>query len=469
MLTRLEVFRVARGICVADLIAESGISRAHLLRMRKGELQPRRDMIAAVVSALRYLSLEDVRPEDVIELIVEESGPWQSERPHRVSLDVEAWKRERDAAVALLAELERRDGSDWLAFLRASGANDAHVRALIFEGQRIIDTDPPSALSFFATATQLAEGLMSLRREYRLALAGRSAVEHANAFRQLGKLRDALPVLDRAERQLEGEPYCTKELGRAWLTRGTVLQKIGDLDRAERYLRRAINIFAAVDDTRRIAKVRMVQASVMFERGDFLGARSLWESGVPVFKAGLDRHALGVSWLNIGLCDTELGDASSARSWFERALHVFERIRCDAEILRTRAAIARCNALYDDRNSGIATLMAARTEFERLSLEIDAAMVLLDVAELLLIPPRRPKAAAEICATLPNAFDRAGATRESKKAIAYLSDAASRHMLTANAARHVRTFVWHAEEGRGEPFVPPHEHVSPRSPRPRVL
>src|SRR5437868_588346 len=106
MLTRLEVFRVSRGIEVGDFVTESGISRTHLLRMRKGELQPGRDMIAAVVSSLRYLSLEDVHPEDVFELCVEESGPWQSERPHRISADVEAWRRERDAAVALLAELD---------------------------------------------------------------------------------------------------------------------------------------------------------------------------------------------------------------------------------------------------------------------------------------------------------------------------------------------------------------------------
>ena len=66
MLTRLEVFRVSRGISVTDLINESGISPQHLFRIRRGMVQPGRDMIAAVTSALRRISLENVRPEDVI-------------------------------------------------------------------------------------------------------------------------------------------------------------------------------------------------------------------------------------------------------------------------------------------------------------------------------------------------------------------------------------------------------------------
>jgi DNA-binding Xre family transcriptional regulator len=117
VLTRLEIFRVSRGIAVGDLIAESGISRQHLLRMRKGELQPCRDMIAAVVSALRQLSLEDVQPEDVIELAVEESGPWRRQCPQRLTADIGEWKRERDAAADLLAALPKMPADEWLSFL----------------------------------------------------------------------------------------------------------------------------------------------------------------------------------------------------------------------------------------------------------------------------------------------------------------------------------------------------------------
>lgn len=466
MLTRLEVFRVSRDIQVGDLIAESGISRQHLLRMRKGELQPRRDMIAAVVTALRQLSLEDVLPEDVIELTVEESGPWRRQRAQRLTADVTEWKRERDAAADLLGALLKMRADQWLGFLQQRANSDATVRALLFEGRRIIDEDPQRARALFTVATQLAERLTSLRREYRLALVGRSWLELANALRQLGAFRDALVPLDEAERRFEGEPYCTKDLGRAWLARGTILFKMGNLDGAEHYLRCAVNIFAAVDDPRRIAKVRMVQAGALFERADFDGARLLWLAAAPALKAAKERHALPVTWLNLGLCDVEQNRIPSAKSWLQKALQEFERIRCPVEVLRTEWALARVEALFDDRKTGLEGLFRIRTALEARGLLTDAGMVLLDATEALLMPPRRPAAAARLCATLPALFERAGAKREAMKALAYLQDTAAAHRLTVETVRTVRVFVDHAGEGREGVFVPPHTLRTTKGQRP---
>lgn len=467
MLTRLEIFRASRGIPVGDLIAESGISRQHLLRMRKGELQPRRDMIAAVVSALRQLSLEDVQPEDVIELTVEESGPWRRQSRHRLTADIDEWKREHDAAADLLVALPKMPREEWLRFLENRARSDAAVRALLFEGRRLIDEDPRHARALFHVAIELAEDLTTIRREYRLALVGRAWLELANALRQLGLLREALGALAEAERRFQGEPYCTKELGRGWLARGMVLMKMGDLSGAEHYLACAVNIFAAVDDPRRIAKVRMVQAGVLFERSDFDGARSLWLDAIPALNAGKERHALTVAWLNLGLCDVEQNRITSAKTWLEKALHAFERIRCEVEVLRTQWALARIKALFEDRKSGLETLFGLRGAFEKRGLLADAGMVMLDAVEALLIPPRRPTAAAHICESLPQLFERAGATREARKAVVYLQEAAAAHHLAIEDVRSVRVFVDRAEEGREVSFVPPPKKRSAtRSERP---
>jgi tetratricopeptide (TPR) repeat protein len=304
-------------------------------------------------------------------------------------------------------------------------------------------------------ATELAERLTTIRREYRLALVGRAWLELANALRQLGLLREALDTLQKAERRFEGEPYCTKELGRAWLARGTILMKMGDLTGAEHYLACAVNIFAAVDDPRRIAKVRMMQAGVLFERSDFEGARSLWLAAIPALSAGRERHAVAVAWLNLGLCDVEQNRIPSAKTWLEKALHAFERIRCEVEVLRTQWALARIEALLEDRKSGLEALFRLRTAFEKRGLLTDGAMVMLDATEALLIPPGRPAAAAQICNSLPQLFERAGATREAQKAVAYLREAASAHRLTVDDVRSVKVFIDRAEDGREESFVPP--------------
>ncbi|HEX2835736.1 MAG TPA: hypothetical protein VHW00_22165 [Thermoanaerobaculia bacterium] len=131
----------------------------------------------------------------------------------------------------------------------------------------------------------MTKHLTNLRREYQVTLLGRAWLELANARRQLGLYGDALEALDEAERCFEGEPFATKQLARAWLSRGTVLFKVGELTAAERSLRRAINLFAAVDDLRSIARVRMVEAGVLFERSNFSGARERWLSAAMTLEA----------------------------------------------------------------------------------------------------------------------------------------------------------------------------------------
>lgn len=51
MLTRIDVLRVRFDIPPGQLETESAISRQHLLRMRKGEIEPRRDLIVRMVEA----------------------------------------------------------------------------------------------------------------------------------------------------------------------------------------------------------------------------------------------------------------------------------------------------------------------------------------------------------------------------------------------------------------------------------
>lgn len=66
--TRLEHYIKTRGIKPAHLARESGYSRQHLLRIRMGRMEPTRRCIAAIVGAIRRLSKEPVRAEDLFNL-----------------------------------------------------------------------------------------------------------------------------------------------------------------------------------------------------------------------------------------------------------------------------------------------------------------------------------------------------------------------------------------------------------------
>jgi len=66
--TRLDQWLAAHKVKPARLAYESGYSRQHLLRIRKGEMEPTRRCMVAIVVACRRLSGEGVRASDLFDL-----------------------------------------------------------------------------------------------------------------------------------------------------------------------------------------------------------------------------------------------------------------------------------------------------------------------------------------------------------------------------------------------------------------
>jgi predicted transcriptional regulator len=66
--TRLDRWLVAHKVKPARLALESGYSRQHVLRIRKGEMEPTRKCIKTIVIACRRLSHEPVRANDLFDL-----------------------------------------------------------------------------------------------------------------------------------------------------------------------------------------------------------------------------------------------------------------------------------------------------------------------------------------------------------------------------------------------------------------
>ncbi|MEA2166659.1 MAG: hypothetical protein QOK37_4786 [Thermoanaerobaculia bacterium] len=69
--TRLETFLKSRGIKPAHLAKQSGYSRQHLLRVRKGCMEPTRRCIAAIAAACCKLAHERVPANALFELDAE--------------------------------------------------------------------------------------------------------------------------------------------------------------------------------------------------------------------------------------------------------------------------------------------------------------------------------------------------------------------------------------------------------------
>jgi predicted transcriptional regulator len=66
--TKLERYLKAHDIKPASLARASGYSRQHLLRVRKGRMEPTRPCIVAITTACRHLANEQVSATDLFEI-----------------------------------------------------------------------------------------------------------------------------------------------------------------------------------------------------------------------------------------------------------------------------------------------------------------------------------------------------------------------------------------------------------------
>jgi len=73
--TRLETFLKKHAIKPVDLARKSEYSRQHLLRLRKGRMEPTRRCIAALVKACSGILHQPVRASDLFDLGESDGGP----------------------------------------------------------------------------------------------------------------------------------------------------------------------------------------------------------------------------------------------------------------------------------------------------------------------------------------------------------------------------------------------------------
>lgn len=405
------------------------------------EVEPGRDTIAAIVSALRRITLEDLSAEQVFELSSEESGPWNQRAFEQF---IRTTRTERVRTAALIEELERIPRERWGIHMKSRQPSEELVRMLVLAGRRYVSERPAHADALLAIAIDLAQALTTERQAYKSFLLGRARLERANVLRQLGLYRDALSVLDEAERDFEGVPMCSHELARAWFVRGSLLLKIDGLEEARRALRRAISLFSAVADHRRVAKAQAVEGMVLADMHRYADARELWLTIIPVLRAGQERQTLGIVWLSLAWCELELGSGDAARTWLTKAMDIFTKTKDAVNLIHVRWAFAVAEARFGERKEGLRLLRRERAEFEKLTMFTDGGMVSLDIVEALLLMDEHEEA-ARVCREAIDLFLRAGARKEVVRALTYLREAAATSAAPTDAVKHVRREMRRAE------------------------
>jgi hypothetical protein len=114
-----------------------------------------------------------------------------------------------------------------------------------------------------------------------------------------------------------------------------------------------------------------------------------------------------------------------------------------SEVVRAQWCFGWLRALHEDAAGGLEQLYRARRDFEELAMPTDAALVGLDVVEVLLVKEIDGGAAraAQVCRSIIETFEGHGETANARRAIAHLREALQRDAADRNVVREVREYL----------------------------
>lgn len=441
--SRLEFFFATHGLKPAHVAREASISRQHLLRVRKGLMEPTRAKIAQIVSAVRRLTLLDVQPADLFELTIEENGTWAlASVRDEVASQTAMFVYQMRANAQFIAEVLQHPTSEWERRFTARKVSEPLVRQIILTANRALVGKPERAIAIHAVAARLVAQLPRfVNSDLRAALAGRTFLDRATAFRYLGRFPDAAKMADRAEEVFRSTPYCTHELAQAWYERAAIHFRCGEDDEASAFAQRARNIYVLTADRRRVAKAQMLEACILVDRRKFAPARDSFAECAAVFKAFEDEELCGSALLNLGSAEMHLSHLRAARDAFQAALKIFLKLGERAEVIRVRWNIAHLATFHGKAESGLPLLRQARADFINIGAHDSAGSVGLDILRALFAFGGDTGESITLARAILREFQQSGATKNAIEALAYLRDAVERHAATAPLVEDVQRFV----------------------------
>jgi len=448
--TRLKAFCNDRDLTLADVARESCVSRPHVIRIANARANARRDVIAAIVSALRRLTLMPISPEEVFELVVEEETAFRAKYARSFSL---GRRRSANARKFVEALSDIQPEERLRTVLRTRGTSLAHAitAELVLKARRITRRSPEQSAEYSEYASKLAAVLPGT--DFARHLGGCAALARGVALRHLGHYPRALVALAEAEGAFLDRLQSTSELAQTWYVRGIVAMKQGRFSEALSDARAARTVFQLLGDSRREAYVRILEGGIAFEQGDAFQARDLFRSTLQALRRAEDETTLALVSMNIGSAEARLGHLADAEEWIRRAEKVFEHRGISEELARAHWAYAYALATRGAAEKGVPLLWAAAREFDELRLPVEAAFVRLDIVEVLLAAGADDEA-TELCKALIAVLTQADAVAAAQRAVRHLCRAISRGEGTVPLVRYVRTYVTAAHHGHVAPFRP---------------
>jgi len=333
------------------------------------------------------------------------------------------------------------------------------VRRLCAESRQLRERQPMHALVVADAAIAIADQLPYVRYPLTLTdeLRGDAWYERANVLRYLGRYPEALDALDIAAGAFTRSPVAAFSGAMIDYLRSVIFVELDRFGDARRLARKSARVFRQFGESERFLHAKIVEASILFHEDRLRESRELFVSLLPGAKTLGKPETLARLFANIANCEVRLGELESAEGYFARALSLYEAVGLESGKIRTRWNLASLRIAAGDLADGLNRLSQARREFDQIGAHTDAALVTLEMVEVLLSTNERRAAreAAELCSGLAESFAAVGMTGNALTALAFLRQAFETGQVTPDLVRHIRRYIETRPDQEGHPFVPP--------------
>ncbi|HKS21196.1 MAG TPA: hypothetical protein VJZ76_00245 [Thermoanaerobaculia bacterium] len=280
----------------------------------------------------------------------------------------------------------------------ATACDSATTRRLIALAHDALSRDPNRAVWISRLAIRLAREGEALIDE------GDAWREYAAALLEVGDYEDAHIAVERARLVYQVVSDAEHNEAVLWAVEGKILHMLGDSIRALQRIDASARTLLRLNDKKTYVRVRSIYATVLFGLCRYREAADTYASMVDDYDPETLAHVVNL----IGRCAVKLGDVERAQQCFETALQMFEQLGLRAEMPRVRKGIAEILLEHSRVHEAISELYKARSEFLAMNLPVLAALVAVDIIELLLDVGRTSEIALlctdEMPQSIANAF-----------------------------------------------------------------
>jgi tetratricopeptide (TPR) repeat protein len=364
---------------------------------------------------------------------------------------------EKKAATAVIAEVLSGPSAWWRERARRTPGVVTHACAalLIERSIALMDQSPADATDAAAVAVDVAEQLRPDAYPSGLVLAVRTDAwrEYAYSLFYVGRLSEASTAIDAAEQTCRRLPSPEHGLARISLIRAQVYRGADRFDEAIALAAQAAETFARLGDQTRYAKARVTEGNMRHARGDVAAALTIW---LAVEDAPGLAHdgTLGMVLHNIGYAYRDLGDYALARTYLGRARAQYETRGMAVEKVRTRWAEGGMLVMSGEAGEGLRILREAWRAFEKVGMELEAALVGLEVAEALLVTGDTDEVPS-ICRAILDRFVSEGMTSRAITALSFLREAIAVGKAPPDLVRTIHSFLRALPDGAKSTSIHP--------------